>query len=451
MNGLRSLVIAGLLAAAACAPREAPVVVAPAAPRYPDFVFPAASATASPELVQEQQNAWNVLQSGDVRAAERRFTAIVRRDAGFHPAHAGAGYAAAARKDYKGALGHFDRALAIAPAYVPALVGKGQSHLALDQRAEALAAFDAALAADPGLTAIRTAADVLRFQGLQGGVAQARQAAEAGRLGEARTAYSQAIAASPQSPFLHRELAIVERRDGQLEAALEQIQKAIALDPQDARNFVEQGNVLEAMGRFEQAASALTTASALEPSDALDDRIEALRTRATYEAMPPEYRAIEQSETITRSQLAALIGMRLEALIKRSPRRTTAVITDTRGNWAAQWILPVTRAGFMEVYPNHTFQPSAAVRRGDLALAVSRILSAIAVENPRLGAGWRGARRRFSDLPPGHLSYPAAATAVAAGVMQPSENGAFELMRPVTGQEAVSAVSRLVELAGRRR
>ena len=292
---------------------------------------------------------------------------------------------------------------------------------------------------------------MLRFQGLQGGVAQARQAAEAGRLGEARTAYTQAIAASPQSPFLHRELAIVERRDGQLEAALEQIQKAIALDPQDARNFVEQGNVLEAMGRFEQAASALTTASALEPSDALDDRIETLRTRATYEAMPPEYRAIEQSETITRAQLAALIGMRLEALIKRSPRRTTAVITDTRGNWAAQWILPVTRAGFMEVYPNHTFQPFAAVRRGDLALAVSRILSAIAVENPRLGAGWRGARRRFSDLPPGHLSYPAAATAVAAGVMQPAGNGAFELMRPVTGPEAVSAVSRLVELAGRRR
>ena len=34
-----------------------------------------------------------------------------------------------------------------------------------------------------------------------------------------------------------------------------------------------------------------------------------------------------------------------------------------RGNWAAPWIMAVARAGLMEVYPNHTFQPNAIVRR----------------------------------------------------------------------------------------
>jgi tetratricopeptide (TPR) repeat protein len=292
---------------------------------------------------------------------------------------------------------------------------------------------------------------VLRFQGLQGGVAAARKAAAGSRLAEARAAYAGAISASPQSPFLYRELAIVEQRDGQLQAALQHIQHAIELDANDPRNFVVQADVLEAIGQYEQAANALTTAAALEPSDVLNDRIDALRAKAAYAAMPPELKAIESAERITRGQLAGLIGTRLEALVKRAPRRSTAVITDTRGHWAAPWIITVARAGFMEVYPNHTFQPAAIVQRGDLALTASQVLSVVAAEQPRLAASWRNARRKFADLSPGHQRYRAAAIAVEAGVMQMLENDAFQVSRPVTGPEAIAAVNRLANLADTRR
>lgn len=438
-----------VLAAAACAPKTT-AVTAPAAPRYPEFVFPVSPADLSPAAQAEQQAGWNLLQSGDVRNAERRFSAALKRTPDFYPAHAGAGYAALARKDYDAALVQFDQALAANPGYAPALAGKGQTHLAKNDRGQALAAFDAALAADPGLAGIRNMADVLRFQGLQGGVAEARKAAEAGRLGDARAAYHEAIKASPQSPFLYRELAVVEARDSRLPEALQQIQKAIELDASDPRNFVVQADVLEGMGQYEPAAAALATASTLDPSDSLNARIEALRAKAAFDAMPPEFKSIQAADAVTRAQLAALIGTRLDALVKRAPRQNTAVITDTRDSWAAPWIIPVARAGFMEVYPNHTFQPNAIVQRGDLATAASQVLSVIAAENPRLGASWRNARRKFSDLPPGHLRYRAAAIAVDAGVMQALENETFQLSRPVTGAEAVAAVDRLVTLAGRR-
>ncbi|HJR58997.1 MAG TPA: tetratricopeptide repeat protein [Vicinamibacterales bacterium] len=443
------LLVAAVLAG--CAPKVAPPVIAPGAPRYPEFVFPGAAEPPEASVLEAHDLAWQVLQAGDARAAERQYTALLKRVPGFYPAHAGLGYTALSREDYESALAHFDRALAVNPAYAPALAGKGQTYLATRQRDQALASFDAALAADPGLTAIRSAADVLRFQGLQGGVAGAREAAAAGRWADARAGYIEAITASPESPFLYRELAVVERQDGRLPEAMERIETAIALDPNDSRSFVVLADVYESMGELEKAASALTSATALEPSAALDERIEALRAKLAFEAMPPEFRAIEQATTVTRAQLAALIGIRLEALVKRAPRRNTAVMTDTRGNWAAQWILPVARAGFMEVYLNHTFQPSATVRRGDLAFAVSNILTVIAAENPRLGASWRNARRRFSDLPPGHLSHAAASMAVEAGVMQPLEDDAFHLSRPVTGAEAVAAIKRLAELADRRR
>jgi tetratricopeptide (TPR) repeat protein len=436
--------------AAGCAPKRAPTT-APGAPRHPEFVFPSATESLGPKVVADLEAAWQALQTGDARTAERRYRGLLRQAPGAFPAHAGLGYVSLSRKDYDEALAHFDRALAVDQSYAPALAGKGHAYLAMNRRPDALANFDAALAADPGLTAIRPTADALRFQGVQGSIAAARKAAEAGRLAEARTAYSQAIQASPQSPFLHRELAVVERRDGRLPDALTHVQKAVALDPNDGRSFVILADVLEAMGQFEKAAAALTNAAALEPSEALDTRLEALRARAALEAMPPEFRAIAGAPAITRAQLAALIGTRLDALLKRAPRQSSAVITDARGNWAAQWILPVARAGFMEVYANHTFQPAGTVRRGDLAFAASRILGVIAAENPKLGASWRSPRRKFPDLSPGHLSYPAVAVAVEAGVMQPVETGAFQLSRPVTGAEAVSAVDRLVDLAGRRR
>ncbi|HEY0872867.1 MAG TPA: tetratricopeptide repeat protein [Vicinamibacterales bacterium] len=434
---------------AACAPRMA-VVPAPAAPRHPEFVFPAPVEPPSAQVLSQHQSAWNLLQSGDARAAERRFTAVLKSAPAFYPAHVGAGYAALARKDYDAALAHFDQALASDAAYAPALAGKGQTYLARNERQQALAAFDAALAADPELASIRRAADVLRFQGLQGGVADARKAAEAGRLGEARTAYMNAISASPDSPFLYRELAVVEKRAGQLDAALQHIQKAIQLDSSDPRNFVIQADVLEAMGQYEQAVAALTSAAALEPSDTVNERIEALREKAVFESMPPEFKAIESSPTITRAQLAALIGMRLDDLVKRAPRRSTAVITDTRGNWANAWIIGVARAGFMDVNANYTFQPNARVTRGELAHTVSQVLTVIASENPRLAAQLRNTQRRFPDVPAGHLRARAAAIAVESGVMQSLENGTFQLSRPVTGAEAVAVVDRLASLAAGR-
>ena len=64
------------MAVAGCAPREAPVVTAPAAPRFPEYVFPAADA-ADTRLLSEHQSAWYLLQVGDTRAAERRFTAAL--------------------------------------------------------------------------------------------------------------------------------------------------------------------------------------------------------------------------------------------------------------------------------------------------------------------------------------------------------------------------------------
>jgi tetratricopeptide (TPR) repeat protein len=434
----------------ACAARTVPAP-APGAPRFPEFVAPAVPANlAPPTVVQRHDAAWQSLQAGDLRAAERQFAAVLNEAPAFYPSAAGLGYVALARKDFKQAAADFDRAIAAEPGYVPALVGRGEALLASGDRAGALASFESAITVDPTRSALRERVEVLRFRGLQDDITAARKAAEGGQIAEAREIYTRAIAASPDSPFLHRELAAVERREGNLAAALAHAEKAVSLDPNEPRSFVLIGEIYEAQAQYDRAAEAYTAAAALEPSDLLSDRIDALRERAAFAAMPAEYQAIETAASLTRAQLAALIGVHLDGLLKRTRRRSAVVMTDTRGNWAAPWILAVTRAGVMEAYPNHTFQPNALVRRLDLASAASQALSLIAAEKPRLAAAWRNPRRRFPDLAPGHLNYAAAALVVEAGVMTPSADGSFELTRLVSGAEALAAVKKLLELAENR-
>ena len=437
-----------LSAASACAPKKIDLPDPSVAPKFPDFVFPVVpEGLGTPPVLERHNAAWQWLQAGDLRAAERNFDATLQMAPQFYPAEAGLGWVGLARKNSDNAVDHFDRAVVANPRYVPALVGRGEALLALGDRGMALKSFEAAVASDANLTQLRSRIEVLRFRGLQDDVAAAQKATETGRLDEARAAYQRAIDASPQSPFLYRELAIVERRAGNLPTALGYAQKAVDLEPTESRNFLALGDIFEAQGELAKAVESLDAAHALEPDPGIERRIDDLREKLLLAAMPPEFSQIESSPGVSRAELAALLGVRLDDLLKRAPRRTSAVITDTRGSWASPWILLVARSGVMEVYPNHTFQPANAVRRAELAQAISRVLSLIAAERPRLAEAWRTARRKFPDVSPGHLAYPAANLAVEAGVMQPLDDGSFQLARPVSGAEAAAAVKKLEELA----
>jgi len=435
---------------AACGAKPIVAPVAPGEPHFPDFIFPVAPVgLAAPAIVDHHVSAWQLLQSGDPKAAEREFTAILKFTPSFYPAEAAMGYAALARRDAAAAVAHFDKALGANAAYASALAGKGDALLAQGKTDTALEAFEAALAADRNLPGIGSKIDGLKFRAAQDAVANARKAADGGHVDEARRLYEGAIAASPESAFLHRELALVERKAGNADAAVDQAQQAAKLDPGDARALTLIAEIYEGDKQWTKAADAYAAVNAVEPSETIASKIDQMRQKAALELMPAEFKAIDGSPGVTRAQLAALLGVHLEDLLRRARGSNAVLTTDTRANWAAPWIMAVTRAGVMDAFPNHTFQPNTAVRRGDLAAAVSHVLTLIAAEKPKLAAKWRDPRPHFTDLSPAHLSYPAAARSVSAGVLAPLEGETFQLARPVTGAEALDAVSKLEALAKR--
>jgi tetratricopeptide (TPR) repeat protein len=444
---LRTLVVT-LLAVSAmsgCAREVLPPVVT--APRYPEFILPALLSPdpKQAEFVKLHDVGWNWLQAGDLGRAAQQFQLVLKRSPTFYPSETALGYVEFARKDYAAALTHFDRALELQAAYVPALMARAETLLALSRDAEALVAFESALNADPTLADIARRVEVLRARAAQETVAAARRDAAAGRLDDAARGFEQALTASPDSAFLIRDLADVEARQGKTDEAMARYRRAIELDSSDVVSRIRIAEILDARGDLEAAMGLYTEAYALEPNAEVRRRMNAIEARLAYLRLPAEYRAIPDSASITRGDLAALIGIRLEALLNVVPAQPV-VVTDTRDHWAAGWINAVAGAGVMDPYENHTFQPSNAIRRSDLALAVSRILKIIAVGRPALLKDWQSRQQKMTDVGVSNLHYADASLSVAAGILSLAEGGMFELARPISGAEAIDAVAKLQHL-----
>ena len=429
---------AALLTSAACATKvvQAPIVTAP---RFPQFIAPEVPAELASSLpAWSHDRGWRFLQVGDFRNADQEF-GLALRTPDFYPAMAGRGYLELARDEPRAALAHFDQALAVRGDYLSALVGRGEALLALKRDGDAVSAFEHALTVNPGLSDIRRRVEVLKFQSLERDLAAARQAAQAGRNDEAVKLYGAAIVASPDSPFLYRELGLVETRRGDTAAALEHFRRAVELEPSDAASLGQIAVITEASGNLTEALRLYDESLAIEANTDLTRRRDAVRERIELAKLPDEYRAIPESPQITRGDLAALIGVRLGPVLRQS--RDTVVVTDLRNHWAGNWINDVVRAGVMQAFENHTFQPREPVDRADLAATVARLLADLAPQQRM--SEWRAAGVRFSDVTLTHLAYQAASVAVASGVLDRAADESFQPSRRVTGAEAVQAVERL--------
>ena len=190
-----------LLGAAACGPKLAPLPTV-SSPRFPDFVAPIVPMEfANTASADGQARGWTYLQAGDLKGAERMFTAALKVTPDFYPAESGLGYVKLADRDPKAATTHFDRVLERHPDDSAALVGRGEAQLALNQDEAALAAFEAAVAADASLTQIAQRVEILKFRGAEQRLADARSSAPPGRPTRL-SAYTAAIASSPASAFI---------------------------------------------------------------------------------------------------------------------------------------------------------------------------------------------------------------------------------------------------------
>jgi len=426
-----------VVSAAACTSRI-PVVTSP---DFPNFIFPyAPTEYADSPSSEAQSRAWAYLQSGDLAGAAERFEIIAARDPNFYPASVALGWTKMAQGLHEAAINEFQAVLEEYSTYVPALVGVGEAFLGVDRLDMALENFEEAIRVNPSLRRITESIGGLRLRVMRNRLGEARAAAEKDNLQEAEKLYELVIKDSPDSGFLYVEMALLKQRRGLLDEALIEVRRAINLDRNDGEFLVVEGDLLEALGEFAAAEEVFRRADTVDPSPETASRLERAEERRRLARLPALYHAIPRRATVSRGELAALVGVQLEGLLdEASFSEFTPIITDSRGHWASQWILLLTRTRVMSVDAAYRFEPERSVNRGELSETVANVLVLLGSFNELA----RDVRASISDMSSQHLFYQSAALAVNTGVLATYSDGTFRPTTEISGAEAADAVQRL--------
>lgn len=427
------LVLVAVVLAVACAKR-----VVPPPPEGEDYVSPlAAPGEVSAGEARELRSAWLDVLAGDPAAAARRYEKLLKRRPALFPAQVGLGYARLRAGRAAEAAAVFEAVLASRPDDVPALVGAGSTAFRGGDLDAAIGLYRRAQAVAPDDPLVRKRLGALRLQATERRMSLAQAALERGDAETAAREYTGALEAAPEVAGVRIALADLLVARGDVPGAL----ALLEADPSgDRQAALRRGGLLMEQQEFGPAAEVYRDLLARDPGDEAARAGErAARTGLELLSLPEEYRRLPEAERITRADLAALVVVRVRAL-GRAGAGEPRVAVDIGTSWAREYVARALALGIMEVYPNHTFQPEAIVRRVDLARAAARALERL---------GWpRSAASAPADMSRSHLDYAAVERVLGAGLMSLSASGAFEPWRVVSGREAVEVVDALARLSG---
>jgi tetratricopeptide (TPR) repeat protein len=434
----RALAAGVALAGAILASCARPSAPPPQPPQSSEYLFPAWPAgELRPDQERRIRRAWDLLLAGDAPAAERELQKVLKKEPGLLPATTALAYARLAEGRIAEAGRGFEEVMRRRTDYVPAIAGAAQAAQRAGATAGALRLYRRGLALAPDEPFLRRKLAEARLAVTEKRVADARAAMEGGRADEAEALYRAALEAAPEVAGLRLELATVLANRGDRAAAIEVLQG----DPtQDRQVLLQLGELFAGLKQYDRALEAYRVLLSRDPRD--DEalrRSQDIRQALELLEMPEEFRGIPAAPRISRAELAALLAVKVTAL-SRAQASAPRVAIDISGSWAREHIIKVLGLALMDVYPNHTFQPGATVRRGELARAVAGVLDLLKVPPAPTPA--------LSDMTPGNLFHAAAARTVAAGLMALTPSGAFEAWRPVSGQEAVDVIEGLIRIVG---
>jgi tetratricopeptide (TPR) repeat protein len=383
------------------------------------------------------RRAWEDILAGQTARAEQSVGRLAAGRPDLAPARVVLGFAALRANRLKDAGGIFSSVLAREPNDVAAIVGLASVKRKQGLLDQALPLYVKAERLRPKDSALSRRASEVKLAVAEAAIAQAGALSGEGKKTEAIVMLQRAIEVAPELSPVRLELADLLVEAGRRTEALSVLAAA-----QDAdRNIaIRIASIRFEDGDLDGAEMALRRGLKDVAEDTEGAALLArIKDRRASLALPEPLRAIGDAPRITRAELAALVVEKVEALKSRKPTARGEVASDLSRTWARPQVLRALDLGLMDVYPNHTFQPSGVVRRGELAVVAARVLDLV---------GWgRSNGPAPKDMSPSHLQYGSVVRVVGAGVMQNAPSGAFEPWRIVTGAEAKAVVDSLARLA----
>jgi tetratricopeptide (TPR) repeat protein len=338
---------------------------------------------------------------------------VVQKQKTFDPALMIQGYVALYRANDTAARAKFTQAITVNPNNRIAMYYLAELAYAHGEYARATTLYAQLLSMGPNQPVdIQTKQEKTFLLATDSLLRAAARAESENRLAEAEDYYRQALKIAPTEAALHSRLAdLLSKQNKNQEAELE-------------RKAVE-----DLLGAHVTKPAATT-----QPRDAL--KADSLEDLGRWGSDIEVFHRIRDAETVTREQLALVIVRYFPQITEL--RQAPQIITDIQDSAASSEILAVVALGVMDALPNHAFEPSRPITRGELARALARLSRLIGF------SGSAGSQIPAPDVAPTSAIYSDVQLVLGSGVMTLEDSGGFELSREVSGRQAVRAAERLL-------
>jgi tetratricopeptide (TPR) repeat protein len=230
------------------------------------------------------------------------------------------------------------------------------------------------------------------------------------RLAEAEDYYRQALKLAPKEPALHARLVDVLLKDNKKEEA------------EAERKIIDE----------------LTPRRAATAPAVPELKADALEDLGRWGSDIAEFHKIRDSETITREQFAVLIARYFPQVFEF--RQAPQIITDIDDSPARGEIQTIVGISLMQPFPNHNFEPSVPLTRGELARGLARLSRLLAVSAPSISSN------DLQDVASTNTMYTDVQLVLGSGMMTLEGSGAFNVTGQVSGRQAVQSVDRLLRI-----
>jgi len=236
--------------------------------------------------------------------------------------------------------------------------------------------------------------------------------------------------------------AAVAEKDNRLGDAEELYKQALTIVPNDSTLHLRLADLLAKENKPDEAGLQRKTAEELLPrrtetvrnnperkSDDLDDL-------GRWGSDIGVFREIQAAPSVTRERVAAIIVRYFPQVTERP--KTPQIVTDIETAWARSEIQTVVDLGLMDTFPNHTFDPSVLVTRGDFATTLARLIQVLGLSPITV------APIATPDVASTNAQYPDIQLVLGRGLMMLQDSGGFGISGDISGQDAIRAAERLL-------
>ena len=420
---------------------------APRRPPQPPFYLESLPQTIITKLSLDEriavEEAWRHLKNGKGQKALK----ILHKLGVTSPAYyVGLGYANILLARYESSEKHFKEGLKQTPDMILIHLGLAQLYQKTGQENLAFAEYKEVLERNPGHRFAKQESEELKTKKTQEALEEGKYYMTIDNPERAKEAFLEALYYTPDSKEAHLSLTFLYKSENNLQEALVHLKALSSLEPRNARRLKDYADALYELKHYERSLDMYEEVLALQPeNEEVKPRIERLRNRLGIVELPSQYLTISSKPEIAREDVAALLAVKFQGILD-SGQTEPPIITDISISWASKFILKMTSLGFLDVFPNHTFQPEKIVTRAEMAEILIHLLEYLKEKGYKFIQQFPPDKIQITDVSAENYYYSPISQIVSYQIMELFADKEFRPEHPVSGKEAQKIISIILSL-----